>query len=158
MASQIIFTDNLGPVLAETVEAAGADRCVIITDTNVARLLPADILPGTGRIVIAPGDSDKSIATASEVWEAMTRAGLSRHSLAVNIGGGMVTDLGGFADSFPGHDSFISIIKGRLNLNRILVYDIFVLYHFGFNIPLSGRYVNPRRIHQDLCSTAADGT
>ena len=97
MASQIIFTDSLAPVLAETVAASRADRCVIITDTNVARLLPDDILPGTERITIAAGDSNKTIAAASDVWEAMTRAGLSRHSLAVNIGGGMVTDLGGFA-------------------------------------------------------------
>lgn len=97
MASQIIFTDSLAPVLAETIAASGADRCVIITDTNVARLLPDDIMPDTERITIAAGDTNKTIAAASDVWETMTRAGLSRHSLAVNIGGGMVTDLGGFA-------------------------------------------------------------
>ena len=75
MASQIIFTDSLAPVLEETVAASSADRCVIITDTNVARLLPTDILPGTERIIIAAGDSDKTIATACEVWEAMTARG-----------------------------------------------------------------------------------
>lgn len=97
MESQIIFTDNLNAAIAEAVTAAGADRCAIITDSNVAPLIPYDLLPDTERIVIVPGDVNKTLDTAAAVWSGLTAAGLSRRSLAVCIGGGMVTDLGGFA-------------------------------------------------------------
>lgn len=48
-------------------------------------------------IVIPPGDTNKTVATLSSVWTALSQGGASRHSLLINVGGGMVTDLGGFA-------------------------------------------------------------
>ena len=97
MRSDIIFTDNLSLAVAEAVAAAGADRCVIVTDSNVAPLIPEDTLPEATVIEIKPGDINKNLDAAATVWAGFTEAGLSRRSLAICIGGGMVTDLGGFA-------------------------------------------------------------
>ena len=50
-------------------------------------------------IVIGATDAHKTLYTLAQVWKAMSDNGATRHSLLVNLGGGMVTDLGGFAAS-----------------------------------------------------------
>lgn len=56
-------------------------------------------MQGAQMITIAPTDEAKNISTLTKVWSALQEGGASRHSLMVNLGGGMVTDLGGFAAS-----------------------------------------------------------
>lgn len=56
-------------------------------------------MQGAQMITIAPSDEAKNISTLTKVWSALQEGGASRHSLMVNLGGGMVTDLGGFAAS-----------------------------------------------------------
>lgn len=48
-------------------------------------------------ITIGAGDVHKTLETLASVWQILSDKGASRHSLLVNLGGGMVTDLGGFA-------------------------------------------------------------
>ena len=50
-------------------------------------------------IVLESGDENKNINTLSYVWQFLTENGADRESLLINLGGGMVTDLGGFAAS-----------------------------------------------------------
>lgn len=42
-------------------------------------------------------ESDKTIATVERIWSFLMEYGATRSSLLVNVGGGVVTDLGGFA-------------------------------------------------------------
>ncbi len=42
-------------------------------------------------------ESDKNIATVERIWNFLMEYGATRSSLLVNVGGGVVTDLGGFA-------------------------------------------------------------
>ncbi|MCQ2312427.1 MAG: 3-dehydroquinate synthase [Paludibacteraceae bacterium] len=42
-------------------------------------------------------ESDKNIATVERIWSFLMEYGATRSSLLVNVGGGVVTDLGGFA-------------------------------------------------------------
>ena len=48
-------------------------------------------------ITIGAGDVHKTLETLASVWQVLSDKGASRHSFLVNLGGGMVTDLGGFA-------------------------------------------------------------
>ncbi len=50
-------------------------------------------------IAIDPGEEHKSIETCSGVWSAMVELGIDRNSLVINLGGGVITDLGGFVAS-----------------------------------------------------------
>lgn len=50
-------------------------------------------------IEIESGEESKSIGTAIQLWEILTEFRADRHSLLVNLGGGVITDLGGFAAS-----------------------------------------------------------
>lgn len=47
-------------------------------------------------IEIEPGEEHKNIETCSGVWSAMIELGCDRNSLMINLGGGVITDLGGF--------------------------------------------------------------
>ena len=49
------------------------------------------------KIVIGPEDVHKNLETLAYVWNQLSNRGATRHSLLINLGGGMVTDLGGFA-------------------------------------------------------------
>jgi 3-dehydroquinate synthase len=46
--------------------------------------------------VIPAGEQNKNLETASMVWKALLDAQLDRHALLINLGGGVVGDLGGF--------------------------------------------------------------
>jgi 3-dehydroquinate synthase len=49
------------------------------------------------KIVIPAGERNKNIHSCVRVWEHMHQSGGDRNSLLINLGGGMITDLGGFA-------------------------------------------------------------
>jgi 3-dehydroquinate synthase len=50
-------------------------------------------------IQVKAGEQNKNIDTCIEVWKAMTAAQLDRQAIMINLGGGMVGDLGGFCAS-----------------------------------------------------------
>lgn len=74
------------------------DRIFILTDSNVEPLT-ADMFAGAPRLVVPAGEGAKSLAGAESVWRFLVGEGALRRSALVNIGGGMVCDLGGFAAS-----------------------------------------------------------
>ena len=43
------------------------------------------------------GEANKNIAVVQQIWDALLKGGATRNALLINLGGGMVTDLGGFA-------------------------------------------------------------
>lgn len=56
------------------------------------------------------GESSKNIQTCVEIWNILTELGADRKSLIINIGGGVVTDLGGFvASTFKRGIDFIHV-------------------------------------------------
>ncbi|WP_266368429.1 3-dehydroquinate synthase [Tellurirhabdus rosea] len=57
----------------------------------VKKLLPKHIL-----IAIPAGEEHKHLATCETVWQALTRANFDRYGLLINLGGGVIGDLGGF--------------------------------------------------------------
>jgi 3-dehydroquinate synthase len=48
---------------------------------------------------VESGEANKDIAIAAQLWEAMIQLGADRHSCLINLGGGVITDLGGFVAS-----------------------------------------------------------
>ena len=91
------------------------DRVFILADETTARLCVPAIekvggLESAYHIVIGATDACKTLCSLTHVWEELGKGGGTRHSLLINIGGGMVTDLGGFAAStFKRGISYINI-------------------------------------------------
>ena len=94
MQQNLIFTNDVMAALGQ-IEAQGDHNMTVwIADVNTARLIdPAPL----HLITIPDGDDNKTLATVTHVWDEMERLGVTRHSLVINLGGGMVCDLGGFA-------------------------------------------------------------
>lgn len=104
MKQHVIMVDSLTERLAEAVSAISFDRLFCLTDTNTLQLcwpLISDVpvMKGSVMITIGATDNNKTIESLMHVWESLQKGGATRHSLLVNLGGGMITDLGGFAAS-----------------------------------------------------------
>jgi 3-dehydroquinate synthase len=68
-------------------------------------------------IEIEPGESFKNLDTCIGVWEALTDLKADRKSLLLNLGGGVITDLGGFvAAAYKRGISFINIPTTLLSM------------------------------------------
>ncbi|MDR1356956.1 MAG: 3-dehydroquinate synthase [Tannerellaceae bacterium] len=98
----VIITDNLEEDLSRFLRATDYDRLFILTDTNTREkcypLLQNNPLVQSGRLItIQPGDGNKTPEQLSTIWQALSSEGASRSSLLINLGGGMITDIGGFA-------------------------------------------------------------
>ena len=48
-------------------------------------------------IVVSAGEENKALSAVEQIWSALLNGGAAREALLVNVGGGMVTDMGGFA-------------------------------------------------------------
>ena len=100
----VIMVTDLERELGEAIGACKADRLFVLTDETTHSLcLPVvkdfGCLSSAGMITIPAGDTNKSLESVCHVWSELQRLGATRHSLMINLGGGMVTDLGGFAAS-----------------------------------------------------------
>ena len=75
------------------------DKLFVLTDCHTHQYcLPLLRLPeDTTVIQIGAEDIHKNLETLAYVWNELSSRGGTRHSLLINLGGGMVTDLGGFA-------------------------------------------------------------
>ncbi len=100
----VVISGEIGKSLSDAVEREECDRLFVLTDETTLRLcwpvvsgLPC--MEEAKMMTIAPTDDNKSLESLSYVWSEMQKGGGTRHSLMVNLGGGMVTDLGGFAAS-----------------------------------------------------------
>ncbi|MFZ9910918.1 MAG: 3-dehydroquinate synthase family protein [Ilumatobacteraceae bacterium] len=78
---------------------ADAKRVAIVTQNGV----PVDVAPhlpthvATSRHIVGESEDDKSLATIERLCEEFASVGLTRQDLVLGVGGGMVTDIAGFA-------------------------------------------------------------
>lgn len=101
---RLIFSDDVVRDTEKAVAACGYDRLFVLVDENTSQycwpvLQRSDVLRDAYLITIGCGDVCKTLDTVVQVWQALGEHGATRHSCMVCLGGGMVTDLGGFAAS-----------------------------------------------------------
>ena len=101
---KVIICQDLKKDLYSAIQECPHDKLFILVDEHTRELcLP--LLSGFGYlddaniITIGAEDVHKNVETLVHVWQSLGDGGASRHSLMINLGGGMVTDLGGFAAS-----------------------------------------------------------
>jgi 3-dehydroquinate synthase len=102
MKNNVVIVKDLKVELAEKLTSLKSDKRFILTDTNtlehcyphISAIAP---IQDARLITIPAGDIHKRLTQVSHVWDILSSEGASRHSLLINLGGGMVTDLGGFA-------------------------------------------------------------
>lgn len=102
MMQEVLISTQLESDLTRAINICAPDKVFVLTDDTTKqfcwpKLQHFECLKGANLISIKPTDYNKNIATLSQVWESLATNGATRSSCLINLGGGMVTDLGGFA-------------------------------------------------------------
>ena len=100
----MIIADSLEQTLTQAIGECEHDRTFLLADETTQKacvplIADFDCLKGAQTIIIGATDTHKTLESLAHVWEELGKGGATRHTLLINIGGGMVTDLGGFAAS-----------------------------------------------------------
>lgn len=90
--------------LKEVLDEQPASGVFVLCDDNsqqycYPQLAEFEFLKGSHLISIAAGDENKNVESAVEVWKYLSENGATRKSILINLGGGMITDIGGFVAS-----------------------------------------------------------
>ena len=104
MKQRVILSKNMATELAVAISECEHEQLFVLTDDTtrqhcwplISRFL---CLRGAHLISILPTDTNKNLESLAHVWRELEAGRGTRHSLLINLGGGMVTDLGGFAAS-----------------------------------------------------------
>ena len=158
--SEIIFTQNIAETLTTFLASKKYSKIMVLVDENTRKhCLPQVISAITDATVIEikSGEEAKNLDTCSQIWTAMTEQQLDRKALLVNVGGGVIGDMGGFcAATYKRGIDFIQIpttllsqvdasVGGKLGIdfmglkNHIGVFEkpLAVLINTGFLATLS---------------------
>lgn len=95
-----IFINQAATVLANILNKKEYSRVAVLCDENtrqhclpkISAVLPDDVV----LIQIKSGEEYKHLQSCAHIWEALTLAGFDRKGLLINLGGGVITDMGGF--------------------------------------------------------------
>ena len=109
----VVISNDLQQGLEHVLAEKAYSRLAVLVDENTeAHCLPlvAPLLPDHWLIKIKSGETEKNLGTCDQIWQAMTEASLDRKSLLINLGGGVIGDMGGFcAATFKRGIDFINI-------------------------------------------------
>lgn len=102
--SNIVFSQHIADELRKIVQKYPAGKVFLLTDQTAAGfclpLVQMVIDEFSIRCLAIPsGEENKNIHSVGLVWDFLSNSGADRKSLLINLGGGMLTDLGGFAAS-----------------------------------------------------------
>lgn len=89
------LADSLPPFL----HAQTYTKIMVLADANTRKHcypIVKNLLPRHTLLTVPAGETHKNLTTCETIWQAMTRAELDRHALVVNLGGGVIGDMGGF--------------------------------------------------------------
>jgi 3-dehydroquinate synthase len=100
------FNTNVYSELNTYIKQRNPSKIFILVDTNTHDLCLPQFMSNlesgeisTEVMEIPEGEDHKTIDICMGVWEAMSQYNADRQSLLINLGGGVVTDLGGFVAS-----------------------------------------------------------
>ncbi len=135
LESTIVIPDQFEKTFSSVLKKDFArSRFFIVVDTNTRKLclpLLANIAKLKDAVIIEvpDGEDNKSTTSLIAIWEALSKNGADRQSVVINLGGGVLCDMGGFAAAtFKRGISFINIpttllsqvdasVGGKLGIN-----------------------------------------
>ena len=119
-----VYFDSKGyETLAEMLKPSHYSKIFILVDENTSQYCLPNLLNNLATeieieiIELEVGEIHKNIATCTEVWGALSDLGGDRKSILINLGGGVISDLGGFvACTFKRGIDFINIPTTLLSM------------------------------------------
>ncbi len=149
---KIHLTTNFEQVLAQYIAQNTYSAVVYLFDENTHRLYGnTPCFQQQKKIIIDTGETNKNITTCTTVWQQLLAHNADRNTLLVNVGGGLVSDLGGFvASTYKRGIHFINIpttllasvdasIGGKTGVNTVDAKNMI------------GAFCNPQFVIIDTC-------
>ncbi|MCP4521733.1 MAG: 3-dehydroquinate synthase [Cytophagales bacterium] len=102
MKNNVIISHNLKEKIGEFLSNRAYSQYVILVDDNTERDCLHKVLPyfENAKVISIPhGEEEKNLTTCINIWQQMTDFHLDRKALMINLGGGVIGDMGGFCAS-----------------------------------------------------------
>ena len=99
---KIYFIDKIGDADG-IINSLKASKYFVLTDENTSKycfeVFRKNISFDVIEIKIESGEKNKTLGTAQKIWSELLQNHADRKSVLINLGGGMITDIGGFSAS-----------------------------------------------------------
>ncbi len=102
---KLLFTNHVAQAIDEITLSLKPNGVFVVVDVNTAsfvlpRLQEESQAIGSAKIImLKAGEMHKNLDSLSQIWKQLGDAGATRSSLVINLGGGVITDMGAFAAS-----------------------------------------------------------
>lgn len=99
----LIFSNDVASHLDALVEKYNPSTLFVLVDSNTRKCVLPKLITESKAITqakvisIEAGDTNKNIESLMLIWTQLVENGATRKSMMINLGGGVVTDIGGFA-------------------------------------------------------------
>ncbi|MGV6846177.1 MAG: 3-dehydroquinate synthase [Lutibacter sp.] len=117
------FSNNYLKLIEKVIDNSNITKCFVLVDENTEKYcLPLFIKNIEDKVkfeclVVKSGEENKNISSCITIWEQLTNLGADRKSLLINLGGGVITDMGGFtASTFKRGIRFVNIPTTLLSM------------------------------------------
>ena len=111
--NNVIFTQDIEGALNDFLKAHQYSKTAVLVDENTMQHCYPKIessVAGAKIIKISSGEEEKNLQTCTYIWKELTNAAFDRKSLLINLGGGVIGDMGGFcAATYKRGIDFINI-------------------------------------------------
>lgn len=92
---KVYIGSDLLEKIGEITDLSKFSKVIVITDEKI----PEKYLDQFEKIIVPSGESSKNIETVQLIWKKLIQLGADRKTLVINLGGGVIGDMGGFAAS-----------------------------------------------------------
>jgi len=98
----MILTSDIDLALREQTALVDKNQIFLLCDTNTHKHCIPVVqqtlnVPQEHVLIIHAGEEEKTLATIEQIWKFLIAQGATRHSILICVGGGVLTDMGGFA-------------------------------------------------------------
>jgi 3-dehydroquinate synthase len=115
-----VKTGEIRKLLLEELEKSNYSKLAVLCDINTrinCYPIIEDILPDHVLITVPAGEKYKNLDSCAMIWEALTKNEMDRKSLMINLGGGVIGDMGGFcAAAYKRGISFMNVPTTLLSM------------------------------------------
>lgn len=100
---ELIFTNHVAETIDRLVAAMDPSKLFVLVDVNTASFVLPRLQAMSEAVAVAEvikvkaGDVNKNLEALASIWRQLGDRGATRHALIINVGGGVVTDMGAFA-------------------------------------------------------------
>ena len=152
LPSSILIQNNISALLTQFLSENKYTKVAVIVDENTRQFcypLIENLLPKHEVIEITSGEEEKHIMTCLQIWKHMTEFTFDRKALIINLGGGVIGDMGGFcAATYKRGIDFIQIPTTLLSMVDASVGGKLGIDFNGFKNHI-GVFQEPKRVFID---------